>query len=145
MEKLKQKVQSNIAIDENGCWNWQRSLGTGGYGVSCLNSKRIYAHRLSYRAFKGEIPKGLCIDHLCRNRKCVNPDHLEAVTQKVNINRGVRDREPTRRTQQFVCEFPGCKNTQTRNSIRGIRYMYKYCCKHKYSRNRVTPSPLSYI
>jgi hypothetical protein len=56
------------------------------------------AHRISYLAHVGPIPDGLQIDHLCRNRACVNPDHLEAVTQQVNIRRGFEARRLLRRS-----------------------------------------------
>jgi hypothetical protein len=54
-----------------------------------VNRVRLLAHRASYEAFIGPIPDGMTIDHLCRNRKCVNPSHLEAVPMRVNVLRGV--------------------------------------------------------
>lgn len=76
----------------NECWVW-RGTTSGGrhglrYGVVNKHRKTKLAHRLSYETFVGEIPKGLEIDHLCRNTLCVNPKHLEAVTHKENILRG---------------------------------------------------------
>ncbi len=62
-----------------GCWTWTRNLSRGGYGP----------YRRYYVRLKGPIPKGLHIDHLCRNRACCNPLHMEAVTQRENSLRGV--------------------------------------------------------
>jgi hypothetical protein len=69
-----------------GCWEWQGVL-TFGYGYFWTTRQNFRAHRFSYELHKGEIPEGLTIDHLCRNRACVNPDHLEAVPQIVNTYR----------------------------------------------------------
>lgn len=71
----------------NECWEWTAARYGNGYGGFRINSPRaiVYAHRVSYVIHKGLIPNGLVIDHLCRNRKCVNPNHLEAVTDHVNI------------------------------------------------------------
>lgn len=73
----------------DGCWLWTGSLTEKGYGNVKLNKRLVGVHRLAYQWAKGPIPEGLQIDHLCRVRHCVNPDHLEAVTLKVNVLRGV--------------------------------------------------------
>lgn len=70
------------------CWIWQYAKSTAGYGQIRRNGKAIYLHRLIYEAFNGKIKKGLTIDHLCRQRSCFNPDHLEAVSNRENILRG---------------------------------------------------------
>jgi len=73
-----------------GCWEWKGAVGPHGYGV-IGNGRRIdgtsLAHRVAYKSFITDIPEGLHIDHLCRNRVCVNPWHLEPVTQAVNNQR----------------------------------------------------------
>lgn len=83
-----------VKINENGCWILpQKPNSTSGYvrvRIPGSKDRKAYqAHRLSYEAFIKKIPKGLVIDHLCRVRECCNPDHLEPVTQHINILRGV--------------------------------------------------------
>ncbi len=79
-----------MKVDKTGaCWLWTAAKIKAGYGVINEKGTLIYAHRLSYELAKGKIPKGLHLDHLCRVTLCVNPDHLEAVTPRENLNRGV--------------------------------------------------------
>ena len=76
-------------VDKRGpseCWNWLASKSPLGYG--CFDKRG--AHRVAYEALRGAVPVGLVLDHLCRNPGCVNPAHLEAVTHRENIRRGVR-------------------------------------------------------
>ena len=70
-----------------GCWVWLAGTTTG-YG-QFFDSRGMLAHRWAYERLVGPIPEGLTIDHLCRNRLCVNPSHLEAVTGRTNTLRGV--------------------------------------------------------
>ena len=71
----------------SGCWIWNGTLSWG-YGYYAVNRRTTRAHRVSYKLFRGPIPSGLVLDHLCRVRCCVNPFHLEIVTQKENSLRG---------------------------------------------------------
>lgn len=76
--------------DRAGCWPWTGSLNPWGYGRAWCRSERAtrFAHRLSYQALVGPVPVGLSLDHLCRNKSCVNPAHLEPVTTRENLLRG---------------------------------------------------------
>lgn len=78
-----------IVDPDTGCWNWTGPLRGKGYGVLHINGKRFIAHRWFYERLVGPIPLGLCLDHLCRNKRCVNPAHLEPVTNRENVLRGI--------------------------------------------------------
>lgn len=71
------------------CWEWNGGVNPNGYGLFGVRRKSTLAHRVSYNWFIGEIPEGLTLDHLCRVRHCVNPDHLEPVTNRENCLRGI--------------------------------------------------------
>lgn len=74
--------------DETGCWDWVGARISNGYGMFTYQARRQMAHRVSYELFLGPIPEGLELDHLCRNRACINPSHLEPVTRQENVRRG---------------------------------------------------------
>lgn len=71
-----------------GCWRWLGARSNTGYGSIGVSGKTCHAHRIAYERYVGPIPPGFSIDYLCRNRACVNPTHMQAVPQKVNIGRG---------------------------------------------------------
>lgn len=75
-------------VKADGCWLWTRA-NNGRYGLLSVNGRDRLAHRFAYEHFRGPIPVGMQIDHLCRKSLCVNPDHLEVVTNRQNTLRGV--------------------------------------------------------
>jgi len=88
----------HIRETEAGCWEWVGHRSRGGYGKIVMprthgtwesgSPKSVFVHRVAYEVFVGPIPDGLHLDHLCRNRACCNPEHLEPVTNRENLLRG---------------------------------------------------------
>ena len=109
-----------------GCWLWISSVDGGGYGTIATKRGRApaKAHRVAYELYRGPIPTGLTLDHLCRVPRCVNPAHLEAVTHRVNVLRGV---SPTsRNAAKTVCLYGHAltiENTYTWNG----RFQMRQC------------------
>lgn len=89
------RFAAKVALSDSGCLVWLGGIAGSGYGhfhttqSGAIKARDVYAHRWSYEHHRGPIPEGLHLDHLCRNRKCVNPDHLEPVTQRENTLRGI--------------------------------------------------------
>lgn len=90
LRTLDPRMAEAVVVDgATGCWVWQLSCTRDGYPLTYPNKRTTRAHRRSYQLLVGEIPADRpCLDHLCRVRRCINPAHLEPVTNAENIRRG---------------------------------------------------------
>lgn len=96
-----ERFAEKIALTSSGCVEWLAGTNGTGYGTFYDGARATFAHRWSYEHHVGPIPAGLCVDHLCSNRTCVNPGHLELVTQAVNLARA--DSIPARNAAKTHC------------------------------------------
>lgn len=86
---LKDRVLTGFDLDpDTNCWLWRRAITHDGYGMVSGDGVSMVAHRAAFICLVGPIPEGMTLDHLCRNRACVNPDHLEPVPFRENVLRG---------------------------------------------------------
>lgn len=87
---LPESMRRKTTVTKSGCWEWTGARNSRGYGSTTNGAGgSMLAHRRSYELLKGEIPDGLTIDHLCFNKPCVNPDHMEPVTFAENTRRAL--------------------------------------------------------
>lgn len=89
MDLINPVIFWSYVIKTDSCWPWMGTISTQGYGVYHQQRHPYRAHRVAYELTNGPIPAGKVTDHLCRNRGCVNPAHIELVTNKENVLRGV--------------------------------------------------------
>lgn len=95
---------SRVACDlDSRCWLWQAGVNNYGYGQLLVNGQHIYAHRFSYELLRETIPDGLELDHLCHEPSCVNPDHLEPVTHRMNLERLMRTGRYSKTQRCLAC------------------------------------------
>lgn len=88
LEDLTRLVRTKVLECECGCWYWLGSCDSGGYSKFKLRGKTINVHRYSYERLVGDIPEGMTIDHLsCTSRRCINPAHMQVITQTENSER----------------------------------------------------------
>ena len=138
-ERFWAKVDKNGSIfkDLGPCWTWTASLTTAGYGkFGITNGRAVEAHRVAYELIMGPVPEGLCLDHLCRNRMCVNPDHLEPVTLVENFKRGIDSHPASNATRKAMAlASTHCRNGHPRTPPnthwwKGHRYC-RICAKER--------------
>jgi hypothetical protein len=80
------RLMKSALVVESGCWEWTASLDKYGYGKFYADHKHVTASRFSYIAFNDKVPEpGMVVDHECRNRRCVNPEHLREITNAKNV------------------------------------------------------------
>jgi hypothetical protein len=145
-DALIERILRCVSPEPNtGCWLWLMRVGKGGYAHIKVKRKHMLAHRVSYELFSGPIPIGLQIDHLCRQRCCVNPKHLEPVTPSTNIRRGsisevVKRRHQSRTHCKRGHEFTA-ENTRIRINVWPIRICLK--CLSDYNKARIDAQGLA--
>ncbi|TQL46685.1 HNH endonuclease [Homoserinimonas aerilata] len=113
---IEDRLAQHHRVDDNGCWRWTAYVDPHGYGTIQIDRKQMLAHRVSYETHVGDIPDGLHIDHLCRVRDCINPAHLEPVTQIENTRRGLPYRDPA-----SLGRPDACKRGHERNEANNYR------------------------
>lgn len=143
LSTLATRIQSRTRIMPSGCVEWFGPRSIGGYGTINLDNSPRYVHRLTYQMWRGMVPSGMQLDHLCRNRACCNPEHLEPVTASENIRRGLLPavmKEVGKRNRKVCCRRG---HVYTEDSVyhlldgrRGVRYRQCKECTRIRGKNR---------
>lgn len=119
-QPVEPRLRAGTVIQEDGCHVFTRNIDQQGYGRISVNGEKQLAHRVAHELFIGPIPNGFEVDHLCFNRACVNPAHLEAVTPLVNTMRSSAPSALNARKTHCDAGHPfSPENTRRRTDRRG--------------------------
>ncbi len=121
-------MRLSIPEPNTGCWLWLGTLSKAGYGRIMIRRQQKRAHRVAYEYFKGPIPPGLDLDHLCFTKVCINPDHLEPVTRSVNMKRALHVIANRQRTH--------CRHGHVLNTVDCYGRRFCLMCRRAYDRRR---------
>ena len=124
LDSLKSRTHTN----ENGCWVWEGTKRSNLYGVTVYMGTQTTTHRVAYQLAHGltKLSKDIEIDHICNNRECINPEHLEAVTHQENMQRGAQRRLTCRNGHEW--NDTNTYITAVKRKQGGMR-MQRYCRK----------------
>lgn len=111
---------------EDDCWVWQGFKSSSGYACMTVAKQAVYVHRLTYWIVRGPVEDGFVLDHLCRNRSCVNPVHTEVVTTRVNSLRGIGNGSQSHCPSGHPYDD---SNTRTYYDAKGYRRRYCLSCR----------------
>lgn len=135
-EQIERFLNKFTQTDDSSCWDWKGTDNGKGYGDFNCNNKSYRAHRVSYEFFnKTIIPHRMVVDHLCRNRKCVNPKHLEVVSHYENTMRGIG--HAAKNARKDSCKHGhayNSRNTHIRRSKNGRVWRVCKECKNRIQR-----------
>lgn len=124
LDSIKSRLFRLVAITSTDCWIWTGAKARG-YGSIYIGRKNRKTHRVSYELFVGPIPKGLHLDHICRNPSCCNPAHLEPVTHAENARRGIAGQYMRERmASKEVCAKG---HSYQENEYRSPKTGYRHC------------------
>lgn len=129
-----ERFMEKVKVSATGCWQWTSTIKRDGYPGFWLDGAQL-AHRVSYELHVGPIPTGLTIDHLCENRSCVNPEHLQVVTRAENTSRARKGKSLPPRPRSTHCKRGHEYTTDNTLPRPGGRRECKACNNH-YQRER---------
>lgn len=144
LSTMPRRIQRGVVIDpDTGCWLWTGRTHEG-YGVVSLGRACVYTYVLTYLLVHGDVPgdgDGMCLDHVCRNRSCCNPAHLEEVTHRENILRG--DTIPARNAAKTQCPAGHSYDEANTYLIGGRRRQCRICTRERGRRYRARQKELT--